>query len=210
MNYLKTNYLAIIAIAISSASFIQILVSKIQETPSSDTAEISKVLEERGAGDGVIVAYVSGDSINENYRFIVDKTKELEAKMTAAEARVKREYESRQQQYESNMKYAQEHPNMPESEAIALQGEMERLQSEMDGIQQREVGGLQQKEEELRKDLMRRVEVFLAKFAKEKGIDYVLNKQSEINTVLYGDSLLNVTDEVLRGLNAEYELELGK
>lgn len=210
MNYLKTNYLAIIAITVSIASFIQIVVSKTQETSVADTSNISKVLEERGTGDGVIVAFVSGDSINEKYRFIVDKTKELEGKMTAAEARVKREYESRQQQYESNMKYFQEHPNMPESEAIALQGEMERLQSEMDGIQQREVGVLQQKEEELRKDLMRRVEIFLAKFAKEKGIDFILNKQSEINTVLYGDSLLNVTGEVLRGLNAEYELEQGK
>jgi outer membrane protein len=210
MNYLKANFLAIIAITLSSVALILLVVSKSTDAPKEEVGDISKVLEERGAGHGAVVAYINGDSINEHYRFIVDKTKELEAKMSAAEARVKREYESRQQQYEANMKYAQEHPNMPESEAIALQGEMERLQSEMDGIQQREVGVLQQKEEELRKDLMRRVELFLKRFAKEKGIDYIFNKQSEINTVLYGDSLLNVTGEVLHGLNAEYEIEIEK
>jgi len=210
MNYLKANFLALIAITLSSVALILLVVSKSTDAPKEEVSDISKVLEERGAGHGAVVAYINGDSINEHYRFIVDKTKELEAKMSAAEARVKREYESRQQQYEANMKYAQEHPNMPESEAIALQGEMERLQSEMDGIQQREVGVLQQKEEELRKDLMRRVELFLKRFAKEKGIDYIFNKQSEINTVLYGDSLLNVTGEVLHGLNAEYEIEIEK
>ena len=210
MNYLKANLLPIIAITLSTASIIQVVRGKTKHVPEEEVGDISKVLQDRGAGSGAVVAFVYGDSINDNYRFIVDKTKELESKMTAAEARVKREYESRQQQYETNLKYAQEHPDMPESEALALRGELERLQSEMDGIQQREVGVIQQKEDELRQDLMRRVEQFLKRFAKEKGIDFIINKQQEINTVLYGDSLLNVTGEVLKGLNAEYELELGK
>jgi len=92
-----------------------------------------------------IVAYVNGDSLNAKYDFIVEKSKDLDQKMAAAEERVKKEYGPRQAQYEQNMRYAQEHPDMSEAEAIALQKDMERLQIEMDEIQQREVGVLQKK-----------------------------------------------------------------
>ena len=59
MNYLKANFLAIIAITLSTASLLQIVVSKSQDAPKNDDGDISKVLEERGANHGAIVAYVN-------------------------------------------------------------------------------------------------------------------------------------------------------
>jgi Skp family chaperone for outer membrane proteins len=127
--------------------------------------------------------------------------------MIAAEERVKKEYGPRQAQYEQNMRYAQEHPDMSEAEAIALQQDMERLQVEMDEIQQREVGVLQKKEAQLQEELLNRVNQYLAKFTKERGIDYVINKQSEFQVLLYGNPDYDITSEVIAGLNAEYAAE---
>jgi Skp family chaperone for outer membrane proteins len=154
-----------------------------------------------------IVAYVNGDSLNTKYDFIVEKSKDLDQKMAAAEERVKKEYGPRQAQYEQNMRYAQEHPDMSEAEAIALQKDMERLQIEMDDIQQREVGVLQKKEAQLQEDLLNRVNQYLAKFTKERGIDFVINKQSEFQVILYGNADYDITADVIAGLNAEYTAE---
>ena len=154
-----------------------------------------------------IVAYVNGDSLNTKYDFIVEKSKDLDQKMAAAEERVKKEYGPRQAQYEQNMRYAQEHPDMSEAEAIALQKDMERLQIEMDDIQQREVGVLQKKEAQLQEDLLNRVNQYLAKFTKERGIDFVINKQSEFQVILYGNADYDITADVIAGLNAEYAAE---
>jgi Skp family chaperone for outer membrane proteins len=163
------------------------------------------------SGDGgpraTIVAYVNGDSLNSKYDFIVEKSNDLDQKMAAAEERVKKEYAPRQAQYEQNMRYAQEHPDMSESEAMALQKDMERLQIEMDEIQQREVGVLQKKEAQLQEDLLKRVNTYLEKYTKERGIDYVINKQSEFQVILYGSPDYDITAEVIAGLNAEYASE---
>jgi len=88
-----------------------------------------------------------------------------------------------------------------------LQQDMERLQMEMDEIQQREVGVLQKKEADLQKELIERVNRYLEKYTRERGIDYVINKQSEFQVLLYGNPDYDITAEVIAGLNAEYEAE---
>ncbi len=188
------------------------------KTSSNDNAIASvpediKVAEAFSGEEGVkstVVAFINGDSLNQKYEFITEKGKDLEQKMNAAELRVKEAFGSRQQRFDSNMRYAQEHPNMPESEAMALQQEMEKLQAEMDGIQEREVGVLKRKEEEMHEELMSRVNKYLEAYSKQRGIDYVINKQSEFRVILYGNSAYDVTDEVIAGLNAEYRAEKEK
>jgi Skp family chaperone for outer membrane proteins len=173
----------------------------------AESVEVAPAFAGEGGPRATVVAFVNGDSLNVKYDFIVEKSKDLDQKMSAAEERVKKEYGPRQAQYEQNMRYAQEHPDMSDAEAMALQKDMERLQVEMDEIQQREVGVLQKKEAALQEELLRRVNEYLAKFTKERGIDYVINKQSEFQVLLFGNSDYDITSEVIAGLNAEYAAE---
>jgi Skp family chaperone for outer membrane proteins len=193
------------------AILVTVMWFKVSGLSADNSAAESVVVAPAFAGDGgpraTVVAFVNGDSLNVKYDFIVEKSKDLDQKMTAAEERVKKEYGPRQAQYEQNMRYAQEHPDMSEAEAIALQQDMERLQVEMDEIQQREVGVLQKKEAALQEELLSRVNAYLAKFTKERGIDYVINKQSEFQVLLFGNSDYDITSEVIAGLNAEYAAE---
>jgi len=196
---------AVLAILVAALWF------KVSGLSSGGAAQPTVEVAPAFAGDGgpraTVVAFVNGDSLNVKYDFIVEKSKDLDQKMAAAEERVKKEYAPRQAQYEQNMRYAQEHPEMSEAEAIALQQDMERLQIEMDEIQQREVGVLQKKETQLQEELLSRVNQYLAKFTKERGIDYVINKQSEFQVLLFGNSDYDITGEVIAGLNAEYAAE---
>ena len=188
-----------------------VLAIKVFSGTTADATEqavpVPAAFAKEGGPDATVVAFVNGDTLNQRYTFIVEKSKDLDAKMASAEERVKREYGPRQAQYEQNMRYAQEHPEMSEAEAMALQQDMERLQIEMDEIQQREVGVLQKKEADLQKELIERVNRYLEKYTLERGIDYVINKQSEFQVLLYGNPDYDITAEVIAGLNAEYEAE---
>jgi len=193
------------------AILVAILWFKVSGLSAVNTKEESVQIAPAFAGEGgprpTVVAFVNGDSLNTKYNFIVEKSRDLDQKMTAAEERVKKEYAPRQAQYEQNMRYAQEHPDMSQTEAAALQQDMERLQIEMDEIQQREVGVLQKKEAQLQEELLSRVNQYLAKFTQERGIDYVINKQSEFQVLLFGNADYDITSEVIAGLNAEYAAE---
>lgn len=178
-----------------------------QQTKETGTVQVAPAFTSEGGPRATVVAILNGDSLNARYDFIVEKSKELDLKMRSAEQRVQSAFGPRQAEYERAMRYAQEHPDMPESELMALQKDIERLQREMDEIQEKEVGVLQKKEADLQKELLRRVNTYLDKFSKEKGIDFVINKQSEFQVILYGNSEYDITSEVIAGLNEEYRIE---
>jgi len=200
--------ISVVALAIAGYLFFK----KPQSSPLIDAstgAEV-KVAEAFSGEEGprpVVLAYINGDTLNERYAFIVEKSEQLESKMKAAEAKVQKEYVARQSELERLMKYAETNPNMSASEQNAIRGDIARMENEMAQIQEREMGALQKKEAELQKDLQKRVSDYLTVYAKQKGIDYVINHQSALQLVLYGSPAYDITSEVLAGLNAEYAKE---
>lgn len=203
--------IAVSAVLAACVVFLWVKVSSLDSVADVPSEEVPVAAAFSGDGGprATVMAYVNGDTLNSAYNFIVEKSRDLDQKMQSAEERVKKEYGPRQAQYEQNMRYAQEHPEMSETEAIALQKDMERLQLEMDDIQQREVGVLQKKEAQLQQELLERVNKYLVKYTQEKGIDYVINKQSEFQVILFGNADYDITAEVIAGLNAEYAAEKG-
>jgi Skp family chaperone for outer membrane proteins len=203
--------IAKISLAVSSILAIAVVYLLIkepaQQSKETEPAQVAQAFTSEGVARATVVAIFNGDSLNAQYDFIVEKSKELEMKMRSAEQRVQSAFGPRQAQYEELVREAQNNPNMGQNELIARQKEIERLQLEMDEIQEKEVGVLQKKETELQKELLRRVDTFLDKFSKEKGIDFVINKQSEFQVVLYGNPEYDITSEVIAALNEEYRLE---
>ena len=155
----------------------------------------------------VVLAYVDGDSLNDQYKFIVEKSGQLESKMKAAEERVKKEYGPRQSEWEELMSYGQNTPDLSEKDAAKLQERMGQLQQEMASIEEREMGVLKKKEADLQQDLQKRVHRYLETYTQSRGIDYVVNHQQAFQLILYGNQAYNITREVIAGLNAEYAAE---
>lgn len=156
-----------------------------------------------------ILAYINGDSLNANYTFITERSKALEQKYRAADERVRREYERRQREVQELVMYAQS-KQLPDDEARVVEERLTRLQMEMENIQQQESQAVMEKEAEMQKELMQRVQKFLQGYTKEKGIDYVVNYQSTTQFILYGNEAYDITADVVNGLNAEYEKEKTK
>jgi len=175
-----------------------------QETPM-----VVSAFADTGAARSPIVAFINGDSINESYLYIKEKSAGLEAGFKRANSKVQAEYDKRQKEAGELMQYAQS-KQLPDDEMRIIQERLMQLEDEMAGIEEREKGALMKQEQELQRELQKRVSKYLETYAREKGIDYVLNYQEGIQLILFGNAAYDVTDDVLVGLNAQYEEEKKK
>lgn len=157
-------------------------------------------------GQGSIVAYVLGDSINANYRFITEKEDELIASSKNSEARIEREIAQAQNRYMELVGKAEAGGFASQEEVAKAEEELAGLDQKIQELQARESERNAQLAGELQKEFFERVQKFLTAYAAQRGIDVVLNLQPG-GMMLYGSDSLNITSEVIRGLNAEYEAE---
>jgi outer membrane protein len=174
---------------------------------ASETPTIAPALTTEGGPRPVVLAYVNGDSLNEKYKFITEKSKSLESKYKSADRKVSDEYKKREKDAKDLMDYYQKNQNMSDQDKYDIQQKLAELEQEMQVIQENATGGLAKEEEKLQKDLLERVHKYLETYSKAHGIDYVMNYQGSINLMLYGNGAYDITTDVIKGLNEEYEAE---
>jgi outer membrane protein len=122
---------------------------------------------------------------------------------------VRKEYQKRQAEVQDLMQYAQS-KQLPDDEAATIESRLQQLQVEMEQIQAKESNAVMEKEAEMQKELQGRVQKYLDAYAKQKGIDFVVNYQPTTQFILYGNGAYDVTNDVLKGLNEEYLKEKGE
>ncbi len=156
-----------------------------------------------------VVAYVNGDSINMHYQYIKDQEVRLQSSLKGADAEFQREYAKREKEAQDLLQYANS-KQLPDDEARVVEERLATLQGELQQIDAKMSEDIAAKKEAMTIDLNNRVKKYLDQYAKMKNIDYVLNYQEGIPIVLYGNNAFNVTSEVLKGLNEEYQQEKKK
>ena len=156
-----------------------------------------------------IVAYINGDSINTHFQYIKDQEARLQSSLKGADAEFQREYAKREKEAQDLLQYANS-KQLPEDEARVVEERLATLQGELQQIDAKMSEDIAAKKEAMTIDLNNRVKKYLDKYAKMKNIDFVLNYQEGIPIVLYGNNAFNVTSEVLKGLNEEYQQEKKK
>ena len=203
-----------ISLGINALLVIAVVVLFVRTSKSNMAVEAPELLPANSAftspdgPKGAIMAYVNGDSLNANYKFIVEKSKVLEQKYKQAELNVQKEYNQRKLEVDQLMEYAQG-GKMTDAEAPEVEAKLLQLQSEMQRIEQQATKAVMEREAELQNELMNRVSTFMDNYAKQKGIDYIVNYLPTTNFILYGNNAYDVTSEVISLLNAEYEKEIG-
>ena len=156
-----------------------------------------------------IVAYINGDSINTHFQYIKDQEARLQSSLKGADAEFQREYAKREKEAQDLLQYANS-KQLPEDEARVVEERLATLQGELQQIDAKMSEDIAAKKEAMTIDLNNRVKKYLDKYAKMKNIDFVLNYQEGIPIVLYGNNAFNVTSEVLKRLNEEYQQEKKK
>jgi outer membrane protein len=145
------------------------------------------------------IAYVELDSLNENITYIRERRKELEAEQRAIDAEQENGYRNLQAQKDNFLKRG---ASITEAEAQQFQGKLIEQQEAIDNKKQVLSQRLSQKSFAIMDDIQKKLKKFLTEYNKEKKFMYIFTTSTAgLDYMVYKDSTLNITDDVIKGMN---------
>ena len=152
------------------------------------------------AKSNLALAYVNSDSLAANYLYFADVNSQLETKRTKYEKEFANRATGLQRQIEDFQKTAN---NMTIAQGREVEEDLTRKQQNLQQYQQSLTQELLKEEAKLNKELYEKVASFLENYGKEKGLDFIF-KHSTGGEIWYATSALDITAEVIEGLNTAY------
>jgi outer membrane protein len=144
------------------------------------------------------LAYVELDSLNENITYIKERRKELDAEMKAIEAEQENGYRNLQAQKDNFLKKG---GTITQEEAQIFQGKLMDQQQQIDTRKQMLSQKLNEKSFGIMEDIQKKLKQFLAEYNKDKNFMYIFTTGSGLDYMVYKDSTLNITADVIKGMN---------
>jgi outer membrane protein len=152
------------------------------------------------AGEGVV--YVNIDSLVRGYDLYFDLQKEFEAKAKKKDG----DFTARMKKFESDARDFQEKVEkglVTRSQAQQLQEGLAKREQELMQLRQQLQSELQEEEAVMLRQIQNNIQNYITEYNKDKKYTLILSTSGS-NVVLYGDPELNITSEVLNGLNETY------
>ena len=147
------------------------------------------------------IAYVNSDSLLANYLYF----KELETQFNEKREKYDTEYRNRAQGLQSEFENFQRTANnMTMAQARAVQEDLQRKQQNLMMYQEQLTQELVVEEGRMTSELYDKVADYLRKFGQERNLQLVLT-YSKGSGVLYANDSLDITRDVIQGLNTVYE-----
>jgi outer membrane protein len=160
-----------------------------------------------GAGDTTAVdlkiAYITSDSVLKHYDYL----KAIQVQLEAKTKKMDQDYRNRAIGLQGEINAYQRNVNsMTLGQVRATEEDLQKKQQNLQMYQQTLSQQLMEEEAKIRMALYDRVVAFLKQYCQEKGLQVVL-KFDASSDVLYGGQALDITDDVVKGLNEAYKLE---
>ena len=166
---------------------------KVHSTSSpSDTSSVNLKL-----------AYINSDSVLKHYDYLKVNREQLEAKTKKMDQELRTRTVGLQNEITA---YQRNVSGMTLGQARAAEEDLGKKQQNLQLYQQSLQQQLMQEEAKLNKELYDRITGFLKEYGQEKGLQVVL-KFDPTSDVLYGGAGLDITEDVIKGLNESYQTE---
>ena len=153
------------------------------------------------AADKDPIVYVNSDTLLTNYDYAKDMRKRVEDKQKAEAGSVQSKGQAWQREV---AEYQKSQPTMSADEGQKTEARLGREQQELQTFQQSANAEFQNFANDETKKNYDKIADFLKGYAKEKGYKMVLTYSKGNSGILYGDASLDVTADVVKGLNAAY------
>jgi outer membrane protein len=144
------------------------------------------------------IAYVELDSLNEKIIYIKEKRKVLEAEQRAIETEWQNGYRGLENQKNNFIKKGDA---ITQQMAEQFQGQLIQQQQKIDEKKQLLTQKLSERSYKFMDDIQKKLKDFLAEYNKEKNYMYILTTGTGLDYMVYKDSSLNITDDVVNGMN---------
>ena len=149
------------------------------------------------------VAYIVSDSVLEHYEYLKVNREQLEARTKKMDEELQNRIAGLRNEATA---YQRNVSSMTLGQARAAEEDLGKKQQNLQMYQQTLQQQLMQEEAKLNKELYDRITGFLKEYGQENGLQVVL-KFDPSSDVLYGGQGLDITDDVIKGLNEAYQAE---
>ena len=150
-----------------------------------------------------LIAFVELDSLNENITYIREKRKELEGEQKRIEAEWENGYRSLEAQKNTFLKKG---AAITQDEAEKFQAQLMAQQQQIDAKKQSQNQSLSEKSFTFMDGIQKKLKAFLIEYNKEKKYMYILTTGTGLDYMVYKNPSLNITDDVIKGMNNEMKL----
>jgi outer membrane protein len=189
----KTFGLFATATLITAFSACQNKDTKTTETKKTDSSTAAVSANEK-------IVFVNQDSLLNKYEYYKDLKIKFEGKTKNAQADMQAKGQAFQREV---AQYQQSASTLAADQRKSTEERLARKQQELQTYQQNAGGALQNEQAVETEKLYDKVAGYLKTYAKEKGYKMVLS-YTKGSTILFADESLDVTSDVIKGLNAEY------
>lgn len=151
------------------------------------------------------VAYINTDTLFQNYNFYEDISADYQEKRE----KVQKQLETRTKKLENKLVGFQRRAQaglMTRNEISAAEQELAQEQQDLQTYQQTVSAGLLEEERALNERLFDRITVYLEDYNQQKGYDIIFS-YNKGNNIWLAEDALNITQDVLQGLNDQYKAE---
>ena len=153
--------------------------------------------------DDFAIAYVNSDSLLKNYDFFT----ELESKFTEKRNKLDLEYRNRAQGLQTEISnFQQNYSNMTMAQARAIEEDLQKKQQNLGLYQEQLTRQLMEEENKMNTELFDKVSNYLKEYGSANKLQLVLT-YTKGSGVLYANDSLNITHDVMVGLNNAYRNE---
>jgi len=185
----------ILLIAVGVLFYLHFSGGKSQSSSSGSTAS--------SVPSDIKIAYINSDSVLKHYEYLEVNRKSLEEKTQKMEQDLRNRAQGLQNEIAN---YQRNVNNLTLSQAKALEEDLGKKQQNLQMYQQTLGQQVAEEEAKLNKELYDRITAFLKKYGADNGLQLVL-KFDPTSDVLYGGEALNITNDVIKGLNEKYQEE---
>jgi outer membrane protein len=147
------------------------------------------------------IAYVDLDSIQENYTYYKEKMDEFERRKDNADRDLNNAFQKIENE---RIAFVQKGNAITQVEAENFQREYTRKMQNLETQKKSLENNIQQDGVKTMEELKKKINEFLLEFNQTRGYSYIFSYSSTINILFYKDTALNVTNEVVSGLNDSY------
>lgn len=193
---MKNLSLILNVVLLAAVAFLYVLhfsSGKIESDPSfSDTSSVNLKL-----------AYINSDSVLKYYEYLKVNRDQLEAKTRQMDQDLRNRTVGLEKEISA---YQRNVSSMTLGQVRAVEEDLTKKQQNLQMHQQRLQQQLMQEEARLNKELYDRITSFLKEYGEQKGLQVVL-KFDPTSDVLYGGPGLDITGDVIKGLNERYATE---
>ena len=149
------------------------------------------------------IAFINTDSVLKHYDYLKVNQQQLEAKLQKSQQDFRNRAQGLQNEFAS---YQRNVGNMTLSQVKAVEEDLGKKQQNLQLYQQSLEQQMMEEQGKLQKELYERITVYLKKYGGDSGLQVVF-KYDPSSDMLYGGEALDITTEVVKGLNESYKTE---